>query len=237
MFERKIIFPKESPKEIYNYLVSRRVKTLVHFTPIENVKSIMENGICSLDVQEELGIYSLRTDRDRFDGLRNYNSCSISFPNYKMMAYKKRNSKFRFAVLTLDIELLKDLEYGDVVVSESNAARANSLSNSIQDLFKECAKNLRTGQKSTRKELGIVYDYYTTDPQAEVLIRNTIPPEHIKSIFIRNDDIKYAKEKGIDYKNVIWGGNSRFFSSRHDDAFWNSTNRTEDREWLLDQLF
>ena len=47
MFERKIIFPKESPKEIYNYLVSRRVKTLVHFTPIENVKSIMENGICS----------------------------------------------------------------------------------------------------------------------------------------------------------------------------------------------
>ena len=76
-------------KERSEILKERNIKKIVHFTKVENLESIFENGILSVNRLNDSSIAYSPSDPFRLDDKLNMISTSISFPNYKMF-YSKR---------------------------------------------------------------------------------------------------------------------------------------------------
>ena len=73
---------------IKNEILKRKISILVHFTPIKNTYSIINNGILSRKQLEKKSIKAVYTDSNRLDGFLDYISISITRENYKMLRYK-----------------------------------------------------------------------------------------------------------------------------------------------------
>ena len=76
-------------KERSEILKERNIEKIVHFTKVENLESIFENGILSVNRLNDSSIAYSPSDLFRLDDKLNMISTSISFPNYKMF-YSKR---------------------------------------------------------------------------------------------------------------------------------------------------
>lgn len=70
--------------EIQKLVQKRHIKEVVHFTRIENLKSILKHGLLPRKTLEERQIPYKATDNNRYDGLLHASCFSISFPNYRM---------------------------------------------------------------------------------------------------------------------------------------------------------
>ena len=175
----------ERVNEILNYLAGERgVKYLVHFTVVDNLPGIMENGIVPRAAVPETAIC---LDEDRLDQMTDCSCFSLSFPNYRMFYLKRiQNRRKNFAVLLIDLEALRDLSYDDMYFFPSNAAehtykkRKGSMKgiSAARRLF---AKRF-TDENSTRMRAENLPREYTTNPQSEVMIRGIIPSKYIHEI-------------------------------------------------------
>ena len=65
---------------VRNILGSRGVKYLFHFTPINNLDSILKNGLYSRNYVNENFFNYVFPDSDRYDGLNDGICLSLSFP-------------------------------------------------------------------------------------------------------------------------------------------------------------
>ncbi len=90
-----------SRSDIIQYLENERhVRYLVHFTPVENLKSILVNGIAPRLYFED-GEDCVVTDETRLDNHPECSCFSISFPNYQMFYRKRVETGKEFAVLLI----------------------------------------------------------------------------------------------------------------------------------------
>ena len=77
----------------------KNIKYLYHFTPIVNIPSILKFGLLSRDQFEntDVALYNnlcgLYTDKNRYDGRKEYISCSINKPFYEMLKMKRWSHK------------------------------------------------------------------------------------------------------------------------------------------------
>jgi len=159
----------------------KNISFLVHFTPISNLPSIVENGLLSRNDLPDRSF--IHTDEYRTDGWLDWISASISFPNYKMF-YSKQNSLKDvdgWAVLLIQREVLWELDCKYIMTNAAssgirmfNDSRWSSIA-AFEDMF---------GNAEHRNNIP---EYYTTDPQAEVMIRKEIPCRYIKVIAVRNE--------------------------------------------------
>ena len=94
-------------KEIEKYIQERNINEIIHFTQLENLESIMENGLLSVDMLKRKDIKFNRNDLNRFDNLQNTISVSIGFPNYKMF-YKLRDedASKKWVIISLNPKIL-----------------------------------------------------------------------------------------------------------------------------------
>lgn len=186
--------------EIENIAGSRGIKYLFHFTPINNLKSILHNGLYPRDYIDENLPDAVCTDDARFENMRNSVCLSISFPNYKMFFSKRMELKDieLWAVIVLDANNV--LGNHDCAFFQTNAAfggyRNRSLSefmtsNAFYSLFDEEVET-RDGILSREKYLT---DKDTTDVQAEVVVFDHIPPDAIVGCELQSDkQLKYFEE-------------------------------------------
>ena len=243
---RKAGPPKETEEQIkekesiYDFLVrDRGVIFLVHFTPVTNIKSILENGLLPRAELEERGIVADTPDLVRLDSCLDYTSLSVSFPNYRILYQKTCHSGFNFAVLLLDPKLilakpLEDISY----LTENAAAKGNG--NIEEKIGLRAAKALFddtviiSGNEVTRTQLGIP-DKFTTNPQAEVFVWGRIDPTFIKSILVRNEQDKKTiqQEYTAPFSDIIKliSINSWPFKPRDDYEFWKSTSSIINEEY------
>jgi hypothetical protein len=158
----------------------RKIPYLVHFTPISNVRSILENGLLSRNSLS--GKDYLFTDYFRSDGWLDWISLSVSFPNYKMFFAKKNSLKevAGWAVLLIRKEVLWDLECKYVM---TNAA--SSEVRMFRDNRWGSAEAFGEMFGFPEHRVGIP-DFYTTDPQAEVMIKGAIPSRYIGVIAVEH---------------------------------------------------
>ena len=80
----------------------------MHFTRIDNLNSILKNGLIPVSIQQKMKIPSARNDEQRIDSKLDCTSCSITFPNYKLF-YTFREYKFPgsgWVVIVLDKDVL-----------------------------------------------------------------------------------------------------------------------------------
>ena len=178
-------------------LKNKGINRLVHFTPLYNLESILENGLQSREILDLLDYDYIYSDPIRLDGKLDYISNSISFPNYKMFYSKmKENPKQDWAVLSIDSDILIDK-------LDTQFYRTNCASNNPSKCrFDPCSNEALEDMYYSSDRDPFIPSNYTTDPQAEVMIKDRIDPSYINCIDTRtfnNDVNSLALNSNIDY--------------------------------------
>lgn len=200
-----------SKVEIRKFAEEIKVPALVHFTPIGNLASILENGLlCRSDIDEDAEI----NDELRLDGRENTISASIAFPNSSMF-YKYRQEKGGlWAVVAISKRVLWDL---DCLFCKHNAADARisrlpETSLCSIDAFKSMYDE-HAGLQSRADQKLRTYD--PTDVQAEILIKNHVPSKYIVGVVFPDTPSKEKHAHLTTKRKVVeHSRNKGFFASR-----------------------
>jgi len=198
---------------IKNFIESRNITQLVHFTRYENLEGIMKHGLLTRSDLNILRIPSLMNDSLRLDGNENSISLSISFPNYKMFYKYRMNTLAKgWVVITINPSVL--WEY-DCAFCKYNAADSRIYNlpksdlkgvNSLEEMFCENESNF-----GIRKQDRLKY-FDPTDPQAEVLVCENIPKHKIIFFGFENSTLLVEfKSKGSCINAVMA---NQYFNSR-----------------------
>lgn len=205
--------------EIQQVCHKRGIATCIHFTYIQNLESILEEGLLSRDLLEaRVGKLKPKyNDLHRFDDCRNAISLSISFPNYRMFYTYSSKNQSDWVILLLDASVLWNL---DCAFCQDNAA-ANVVKrvplatrkqiNSFYMMFEDY-------EQIRRKDLDIP-ESYTTNPQAEVLIFDSISPYYIKQVHFYSQEalskwLNFDQDIHNKYKNILCNDETFFVSSQ-----------------------
>lgn len=212
----------EDQRKIMDFCRERGITEVVHFTHSDNLPSIFEHGLLSVNDLKDRGIEYRFNDQHRIEGMGNAICLSISFPNYKMFFKYKEYSK-SFVVISLHPRLLWELK---CIFCPSNASSTEVLRllrhhreqltglSGLENMFSETPlrnPNIR------RSRLNIP-PHYTTDPQAEVLCLEPIPCSYIQAIY--HDGCPNLDEKVGDKWRHLLKQDSRYFGPREDWAYW-----------------
>ena len=114
------------PEQLRQICDERGITTLLHFTRIENLSSILQKGLLGRSLLEESGQDFVWNDEQRLDAHKEAVCLSISFPNYRMF-YSIREKKketneandSQWVILLLDTNILWEL---DCTFFQENAA-------------------------------------------------------------------------------------------------------------------
>lgn len=115
-----------SQPAVQQLIKDRNIRGLVHFTPMQNVPSILERGLMPRAQLEQLRargeVQFTYSDHRRFDG-KESNCLSIAFPNGEMFYRKRREHGWptRWVVLVFHPEEI--LNHPSTVFTVSNASR------------------------------------------------------------------------------------------------------------------
>ncbi|MGY8896460.1 MAG: DarT ssDNA thymidine ADP-ribosyltransferase family protein [Paraglaciecola sp.] len=158
----------------------RGIKELIHFTKIENVRSILDIGLNSKDYNGEVAKKHKINDRERFDYRTHMISLSISYPNDKMFYRNRINDRCQeWAVLRLSPSILWELDCLFCPLNAASAAISSanddelSGSHALQQMFNKQTGNLRACDP--------------TDSQAEILVNSHIPTKYIESVVLEKE--------------------------------------------------
>lgn len=217
--------------EIMEIIKNRGISELLHFTNMDNIKSIIEKGFFPVGMQSIEGINARINDMDRYDNKLYATSFSIGFPNYKMfysVRNKEENKNSKWLILSVRSDILLSHEENIYYCENNGATREMTNKNNdklkepkaLENMFKETLDTRYYG-KINRNDLNIPRNY-TTDPQAEVLIEGYISGMHINSIYVSSYDDYYLLKEII--KDRIYAYNvdiiPNYFRARMDYKFW-----------------
>lgn len=169
--------PPQLRESVREQCIERGIQWLFHFTQIANLAGIKEWGLQSRAV---LGDNGCRwNDGWRRDGRKHATCISISHPNYKMF-YDYRSRGGGWAVLLLHPDILWRLDCGFVEVNAASGSIPTRPDNELKTLS---AFERMFQDDDLRTSLHLP-PYYPTNPQAEVLVFEPIPPTFIAEIHV-----------------------------------------------------
>lgn len=206
---------------IRDFIATRNIPYLVHFTRIENIRSILKNGIAP---RASLVSGFHFNDEMRLDGFPESTSLSISFPNWQMF-YRcrcaERNRGANWVVLSLSTETLIT---HPCLFFPSNAANRRFQDDGHEEFSIRMGL---TGLNSmfpddppgVREARGLP-DKTTTDPQAEILVFDRVPPEQIGAISLMHSDANTEALIRRQMPTVRLNVGGKLFVPRADYKFW-----------------
>jgi hypothetical protein len=212
---------KPDHKVFKNEIKKRQIEFLIHFTPTINLLSILENNALmsrakleDLDIEQfDILDYVQFTDDVRYDDM-NYINLSASGPNTflfsKFREKTKDNLIINWCILKIDPKHIYDNKTLFAVTNAaSNAAkRQYGISGDI-DKFKmlfEEQLNINTYNGVRKIRRNSVHSKYTTDVQAEILVKDKISSNSILAVcFESKEKMAEAKEamSSFDTNNFV----------------------------------
>jgi len=219
--------------KIEDFVEKRGIKSLVHFTKVGNIPTILEHGLLGRKTIEKNNINAEFNDKYRFENVTDAICVSISFPNYRMFySLQHRFNEDDWAVIRLDPKILwempcafyfRNAAANPQYKKSKNHFRTHMTLMDLQTMFGEPSPNIK------RERLGIP-DNYTTDPQAEVLVLESIGIENILDINInvegKINDIETIKNLFRPYRNEFkFLHSGSLFKYRKDYEFWKQTEK------------
>jgi len=192
----------QEQQAIQAIVTARNIPYLVHFTHVDNLSSILNNGFYPQSRKTELsgGIAHIN-DELRLDNKKDHTSFSIAFPNSKMFFRVRNTFGGDWAILLINNKILWEKECLFYQTNAaSNSVRFNSTdehkgSNALSRMFlssDECPRE------------SFLLDYDPTDDQAEVMIPGVIESSYIDSIVFDNKDIANEHYNRIEDKKVYY---------------------------------
>ncbi len=202
-------------EQFSSFLKERKIKYLVHFTHIDNLKHILKIGLIPREyLEEELIRITLRprfSDNQRLDGNKKVNCLSVSFPNYQMFYTKSMGKQDEWAVILFDLNIIK--EHRCEFTSKNSASKDSKPIEGIEGAEQMFA------DLDLRERLGLP-SYYTTNPQAEVLEYSVIPHLWIKEVHLYSNKHMNKVAKWKKSENTIIKVDRNYFRPREDYGHW-----------------
>ena len=198
--------------QIIAFLRERSVRHFVHFTHIDNLTSIVKQGILPRSSVKEKGIVS---DDMRLDGNEEYGCFSLTYPNYLMLYQKRKKSPGQYIILMIDIEALSEIKKEDILFFSGNAARSDLRekgghgTTAIEAMFKD--EILSKDGILIRREEQRLESQYTTDPQAEVQVKSVIPANYIRTIYVEDNEMKNRAKSLVSGAEIMIEVNANMF--------------------------
>ena len=187
-------------KEIKQLVKCLEIPWLVHFTHINNLDSILKNGLFSRNRVDKLKNAKVN-DNLRLDGRTDTISLSIAHPNDKMFYSIRDNNDDHWVVLGINKRVLWKRE---CLFFKHNAA--SSIVKELPETYLSSAEALSDMYKEidslpTRKEQKLK-SFDPTDVQAEVLVKEYISPSEILGVVVSNRRLKKKVQKRYDNLDV-----------------------------------
>ena len=220
--------------QIQQICEEREIKTLVHFTRIENLQSILHEGL--LDHQSLLkkhGQQFVPNDRKRLDRHKEAICLSISFPNYELFFRFSRPDYSQWIVLLFDAKILWEL---DCAFCEENAAaktvrdiplKERKKSDALKGMFADVCRD--TNEIIYERQSLQIPNHYPTHPQAEVLVFNPIPVKYIKEVHFYNEtSLEQWRYSNLGQYTPSLAVNRQYFQYGRDQIVWEDDNLDDD---------
>ena len=209
-------------EEIRQFCKQRNISSLVHFTRVSNLNSILSMGLRSRqDLAMQAVVDVTINDSFRHDHFYDAICLSISFPNYKMFYRCSKSNRSEWVVLELDASILWRL---DCAFCADNAASKAVQAVPLKQRRQAAAlRELFADYYGVSRSKPGVPDHYTTNPQAEVLVFEPIPTRYIKAVHFSDGAAIKPWKKG--YDEAFWCKfivNQQYFRARSDYEFWPS---------------
>lgn len=178
-------------EDIQQIIDKREIRSVFHFTRVENLNNILLNGI--MPRNNLSGSTSIFNDDVRADGKLDHSSFSISFPNH-LMFYRLRcaNTSSKWAILVFKSDIL--VTY-NCLFYPVNAA-SGDVNKLPLNLFRgsRALENMFTYSVESREN--ILRSCDPTDVQAEVMIPSTVTIDHLKGCILSDRSlIEYFSKK------------------------------------------
>jgi hypothetical protein len=186
--------------EIQRVCHERGITELVHFTRVQNLIGILQEGLVGRDALKTLKVEDAQVnDHQRMDGYEEAVCLSIGLPNYRMFYRYRRNKPEDWIVLALKPSLLWEL---DCAFFWENATSSNAFE--VPLMARKQAAALRAmfadTSDASRQTLKLP-SHYLTDPQAEVLVFEPIPPSCLERVHFHS---QYALDRWLTIDVRCW---------------------------------
>lgn len=210
--------------EIEKIVAERNVRWLVHFTRIENLESIMTNGLLPRNKFENLGVQPLTNDALRLDRFWGATSLSIESPNYRMF-WKCRCDADEQHSISHENWVVLGIKPSILWKKDCAFCSTNAANNAIIQVPVEERKGAEAFErlfdevdgKPSREEMRI-NNRCPTDPQAEILVFDKIEPEFIfGAVFKGGKEIDNFRRKFPQKRFKIF---TSLFAPRDDYNYW-----------------
>lgn len=201
---------------IENFATSRGIQSLVHFTRLSNLDSILSHGLLPRDKCTDINIHPEINDHYRHDGTDAI-SATISFPNYKMF-YRLRcdNPDIEWVVLKLKSSLLWTTQ---CAFSDTNAGDSSVYDIPIENRQGLAALQSMFGDYNNIKRTNLnIPKHFTTNPQAEILLLAGASTDDITNVYFQKNTT-YQQYKAR-YPHLSCHLNGGLFDGRSDYAHW-----------------
>jgi len=196
----------------------RDVCDLYHFTPFDNVESILTSGLVSRLSLEARPTNSIMPDPYRLDGWNNWISISISFPNDKLFhVFRRRLPDIsNWVLVRLSPTLLWERNCRFIPTNAAATDRRMFSDNhwSTAAAFEKMFLNEDMRQN--------VPPSFCTDPQAEVMVEEHVPVGYFDSLVVQNSDMKSELEH---LSRLPVEVDPSLFGNRSDNSYWRSGQR------------
>ena len=201
--------------EIRKYAERAGIKSLYHFTRIENIPTIMEHGLLSLAQALGRRLEPVTNDKLRLDGCLSGTSISVSFPNCKMLyRYRDECPEAKWAVMEIDPCVLWDK---DCAFFRHNAADARMRRTPLHELktYDAFEAMFQKEEMEGSSYEGIRFSFDPVDVQAEVMVFEAIEPELMKKAYFADLDAMFSCMPHLREGMAVHVGNKpSVFSSR-----------------------
>jgi len=218
--------PPPTPSSIEEAARLRGIKELVHFTRIENLRTIAANGILSVAEAQRHGLKPLCNDEKRLDQLPNHISLSVSWTNWQLF-YKFRQerdlSEHYWCVLVVDPSIIWTLP---CLFAAGNAASSKESRRPLEErktvqAFERMFADAGGNRAELKRQSLQIPDHFPTNPQAEVLVEQRVPFERVMRIVVFNEEGKCQATKILPTsRHPLLEINRQMFERRSDWQHW-----------------
>lgn len=230
-------------EDLQHVCQKRNIKSLIHFTNMENFSSILKRGLIprsDLDKSE-----SIFNDEYRQDGHSNSVSLSVQFPNYSMFYSYSNGNHSEWIVLVLDRSILWELE---CAFYHENAAAGTFSGSQLSrhknvSAFKRMYGDVKYKNVPVQRSKLDIPDRYPTNPQAEVIVFSKIDPSYIKAAVCKTPRHSRRAKRSIDTNpgEVRVLCDSRPYNPRSDYEIWSTIRKAKDGDaesnWKLGNYY
>ncbi len=210
---------KSRASEIQKICEEYKIETLVHFTHISNLHSILQHGLLGRPkIGSMSGIEAPHcNDLLRLDGHCEAICLTISFPNYRMFySYRRKNPPdTNWVILFLKPSILWELDckfYKGNAASNKAKATAGKTPDALRQMF----------SRDIQPQYLEIPSNFTTDPQAEVLVFDSIPTDYINIVLFHTLESgnQWVNQHPANYSQKFYAETNDYFAPRQDWQIW-----------------